>query len=475
MYKTNYLAAIFIFLFGPGSLLAQNVPTTIEEMFGSDKIELQYVSSLQKTTLGQWVQGTSMPHPRYYGGSVMYTRNDTSWLYVLGGDTTGQGHATATCLKYNLITDTWEYIASLPEPLRTNATAILGNKIYTMGGFNAPFPSPAVSSFYEYNVNTDTWTQLPDLPDPLFFAGAQGFEDSLIYIIGGIQDNVFADDLWRPNVELYSVSSFLFREADPMPEGTAAFGHTIVDRSFFIQAGLKSETELWNFTFGGEIDLIDRATIIWSVKADYPLSLYAHYNYAISEDEIYSGGGSITTGFAPVANAYGYTISTNAYETEPDIPYNSMAFYGGINYMSPPNNPDILRIAISGGITTGPALTNQTWVFTENLQGINIEDGDVPEEYFLKQNYPNPFNPSTTIQFSIPQEGFVSLDVFNSLGEKVEVLVSEELSAGKYKYEWNTEDLTSGISAKGGYASGIYFYRLSTENFSESKKMILLK
>jgi len=175
MYKTNYLAAIFIFLFGLGSLLAQNVPTTIEEMFGSDKIELQYVSSLQKTTLGQWVQGTSMPHPRYYGGSVMYTRNDTSWLYVLGGDTTGQGHATATCLKYNLITDTWEYIASLPEPLRTNATAILGNKIYTMGGFNAPFPSPAVSSFYEYDVNTDTWTQLPDLPDPLFFAGAQGF------------------------------------------------------------------------------------------------------------------------------------------------------------------------------------------------------------------------------------------------------------------------------------------------------------
>ena len=55
--------------------------------------------------------------------------------------------------------------------------------------------------------------------------------------------------------------------------------------------------------------------------------------------------------------------------------------------------------------------------------------------------------------------------MFNALGEKVDVLVSEELSAGTYKYEWNAKDLTSGI----------YFYRLTSESFTESKKMILLK
>ncbi len=142
-----------------------------------------------------------------------------------------------------------------------------------------------------------------------------------------------------------------------------------------------------------------------------------------------------------------------------------MASYGGINYMPPPNKPEILRIAISGGITTGPALTNQTWVFTENLQGINIEDGDVPEEYFLKQNYPNPFNPSTTIQFSLPQTSFVKLEVFNALGEKVEVLVSEELSAGTYKYNWNASDLPSGI----------YFYSLTANNFKQTRKLVLMK
>ena len=135
MIKSNYIMKLMIFIcIGNTFIYSQNVPTTLEEMVGTNNFEFQYVSSFEKTTLGGWLQGTSMPHPRYYGGSVMYTRNDTSWLYVLGGDTTGQGHATATCLKYNVITDTWEYIAPLPEPLRTNATAILGDKIYTMGG-----------------------------------------------------------------------------------------------------------------------------------------------------------------------------------------------------------------------------------------------------------------------------------------------------------------------------------------------------
>ncbi len=235
---TIAIAVLMLFI----SANAQNVPTTVEEMFGSDKVELQYVSSFEKTTLGGWTQGASMPHPRWYGGSVMYTRNDTSWLYVLGGDTTGQQDATASCLRYNLNTDTWEYIAPLPEPLRVNAAAILGDKIYTMGGFNAPFPSPAVASFYEYDINADSWTQLPDLPDPMFFTGAEGFEDSLIYIIGGMQDNLTDADGLRIQVELYNIHSSKFGNATPMPEGTASFGHTIVDRSLYIQAGLTGVT-----------------------------------------------------------------------------------------------------------------------------------------------------------------------------------------------------------------------------------------
>ncbi len=86
-------------------------------------------------------------------------------------------------------------------------------------------------------------------------------------------------------------------------------------------------------------------------------------------------------------------------------------------------------------------------------------------EYDLAQNYPNPFNPTTTIKFAIPNESFVRLEIFNTLGEKVTTLVSEELNAGHYKYEWDAK----------GLPSGIYFYRLQTQLYAESKKMILIK
>ncbi|MBT8378518.1 MAG: S8 family peptidase [Ignavibacteria bacterium] len=99
------------------------------------------------------------------------------------------------------------------------------------------------------------------------------------------------------------------------------------------------------------------------------------------------------------------------------------------------------------------------------LVSVEKEDGSIPQNYNLSQNYPNPFNPSTNIQFAIPQSSFVTLEVFNALGESIGVLVSEELNAGTYNYDWNASDITSGI----------YFYRLQTAEFVETKKMILMK
>jgi hypothetical protein len=99
---------------------------------------------------------------------------------------------------------------------------------------------------------------------------------------------------------------------------------------------------------------------------------------------------------------------------------------------------------------------------TVDVEQINNQ---IPSEYYLEQNYPNPLNPSTTIQFSIPEQSFVKLEVFNTLGEKIATLVSEELKAGNYKYDWNAERLPSGI----------YFYTFLAGTFSETKKLVLVK
>jgi hypothetical protein len=91
--------------------------------------------------------------------------------------------------------------------------------------------------------------------------------------------------------------------------------------------------------------------------------------------------------------------------------------------------------------------------------------GLTPSAYTLEQNFPNPFNPSTKINFSLPVEGFVTLDVYNSIGQKVATLVNETKTAGTYTVNFDASDLTSGI----------YFYKINSGNFTETKKMILLK
>jgi hypothetical protein len=94
----------------------------------------------------------------------------------------------------------------------------------------------------------------------------------------------------------------------------------------------------------------------------------------------------------------------------------------------------------------------------------------LPSEYLLSQNYPNPFNPITRISFDIPSAGNVNIDVYNLLGQKVNTLVSGYKDVGHYTVTWNATD-----EAGQPVPSGVYFYRLTTENHSETKRMMLLK
>lgn len=104
-------------------------------------------------------------------------------------------------------------------------------------------------------------------------------------------------------------------------------------------------------------------------------------------------------------------------------------------------------------------------IINNNPVGISNVTQEFPENFRLHQNYPNPFNPSTTISFELPKKGMVKLSVYNLLGQEVSNLVSSNLNAGIYQYEWNASN----------HPSGIYYYRFEAENFSETKKMILIK
>lgn len=94
----------------------------------------------------------------------------------------------------------------------------------------------------------------------------------------------------------------------------------------------------------------------------------------------------------------------------------------------------------------------------------------IPTSYALDQNYPNPFNAGTVISFALPEASRVKVSVFNVLGQTVRVLADEEMAAGMQRVSWDGRD-DNGSAA----ASGVYFYRISANNFTDTKKMTLLK
>jgi hypothetical protein len=88
-----------------------------------------------------------------------------------------------------------------------------------------------------------------------------------------------------------------------------------------------------------------------------------------------------------------------------------------------------------------------------------------PQEFILSQNYPNPFNPLTTINYSIPKQSNVTIKVYNILGKEILTLVNENKPQGNYSVEFNANNLSSGV----------YFYMMKTNEFIQTKKMVLLK
>lgn len=104
--------------------------------------------------------------------------------------------------------------------------------------------------------------------------------------------------------------------------------------------------------------------------------------------------------------------------------------------------------------------------------GLTVESSvnSLPESYTLEQNYPNPFNPTTEIRYAIPEAEFIQLEIYNILGQKIRTLVNEFQPAGYYQITWNGRDDANSV-----LPSGIYFYKLKSEHFKKTRRLILLK
>ncbi len=128
----------------------------------------------------------------------------------------------------------------------------------------------------------------------------------------------------------------------------------------------------------------------------------------------------------------------------------------------------IIQIAIGnssqGSIHVGSYFILDDLAFAETATGIDLQS-NAPSDFKLDQNYPNPFNPVTSIMYTIPEESFVKLKIYNMLGNEVASLVNEEKPAGDYRIKFDASNLPSGV----------YIYRIQAGNFSATKKLMLIK
>ncbi len=146
----------------------------------------------------------------------------------------------------------------------------------------------------------------------------------------------------------------------------------------------------------------------------------------------------------------------------------------GVSVAIPPLTPtgvqDTLTVTVYSRFDGPSTVTRKIVTTVDNVTGVDGDNFNIPGMFTLNQNFPNPFNPETVISFSLDKPGDVTLAVFDILGRRVTTLYQGYLAAGQHQFRWNgTDEYANGV------ASGVYFYRLSSEQVSLTRKMALMK
>jgi hypothetical protein len=136
---------------------------------------------------------------------------------------------------------------------------------------------------------------------------------------------------------------------------------------------------------------------------------------------------------------------------------------------------ELIGVVVGSGIILKTTDGGNTWIQKQVITDLAQDKSKDITSYILVQNYPNPFNPTTKIKYQIPEISFVTIKVYDVLGNEIKTLVNEEKSAGEYNVEFRIDNLE--------LSSGIYFYQLragdpstgSGQSFVETKKMVLIK
>ncbi|MBS1494837.1 MAG: T9SS type A sorting domain-containing protein [Bacteroidetes bacterium] len=344
--------------------------------------------------------------------------------------------------------------------------------------------------FFEYIIN-DTfykisagnlaagWQTKASLPIPIaeVFSSTAVINDKIAFVMGGRTTGFnIADSVMRYN-PLANVWSF----GAHLPAKLAEPGAALIDKNKIMIAGGERSDSISNKVYIGTVDSNNAAGYIisWSTNAtNFPIRSYAMGSKGFPSKKIAFFIGGNTTQFSfldgpsgPSSKVYMYTSATDQFtELQIDIA-NPICHTGVDGYLGATpftaSIPDSsVRIFAPGGRDSNYVSVNSHKVLKLNgLVSVQQVNSEFPMNYKLEQNYPNPFNPVTKIRYELPQQSFVEFKVFDMLGKVVAVYINRMQNEGTYEILFDGKLL----------ASGVYFYQLKTNGFTDTKKMLLIK
>jgi hypothetical protein len=414
---------------------------------------LRKAVTTQNQITGSWIAIAPFVYGAAGGIGAAVIPNTTNIL-TAGGSPSA---TIANCYLYNPTTDTYTPKASLPVARAYGKVVRVKDTLYYVHSIGTSFTAPD-GALYKYNATADSWTAMASQSPAIQEGAVVVWKDSLIIVIGGSTNGFTAPvntvAVFNPWNNTWTTL------AGTVPSAAMGYSGECFGNEIVIVGGV-SGGSIVNLCYRGTITPGNPISISWRTMTN-------PYGEGVYRAPTAKNGNYIFFGPAqksatpPFGKLIGFkttdsTILNMAPDMNPPL--------GNITGMPLIQGVDSTYLFTFGGYSGSVVSNCWKYAFKNIVTGITNNQTSVPVEYALSQNYPNPFNPTTKITFALPKEGFVTLKIYDIMGREVRTLVNEHKTANTYNVEFNASELSSGV----------YFYRLNVNGFSEIKKMMLIK
>ena len=396
--------------------------------------------------LGQWSQGADMPSARsWYCVGVVNGK-----IYTIGG--IGDGQLNNPVEEYDPTTDTWATKSTMPTRRGDLSGCAVNEKIYAIGGWDGT----NLSTVEEYDPAIDTWTTKAEMPSTRW-GHATCAVNGKIYVIGGAAEWPFVE--FRDSIVVYDPVTDKWTTGAPITTPRWGISCCVINEKIYAIGGTPATADNRPAESFSTVEIYDPATDTWAERPLKPMPT-ARWGLAtaVVNGKIYAiGGGDVYLPTEAYTTVEEYDPDSNTWSTKSPMPVGRIALVAC-------SVDGKIYIPGGGGILATDKYS-ELYIYDPGNE-TSIENMIIkPDNSHLYQNYPNPFKLFTTIKYSLPKYDFVTITIYNHVGQEVEILVNTFQTSGDNQIKWAAKE----------FPSGIYFYKLQTSEFSETKKLILQK